>query len=296
MTGKQCFIPVFEGLLPEPHNSAILQLVFCLAHWHGLAKLRMHSDVTLAILDKETTAVGRLLRMFNANTCPQFRTKELKREAEARQRLKAKENSGGQSDSSSRIPTRKPRAFNLNTYKTHALGDYVENIKTYGTTDSYSTEPVSNIALILVDSYEACLSSICFSICFLQGELEHRSPKARYKRTSKKGFKQQLAQIERRQARIKRIKEKSTSRKQVLQSESRECQHADPTVHHHIGVGENEPLHLGAFCREHADDPAAMVRVATDSHLGGSEYLLTEFPWEVKRTLGSTYQSCDVSE
>lgn len=143
-THEQCAIPVFEGLLPEPHNSAILQLIFYLAHWHGLAKLRMHSDVTLAILDKETTVVGRLLRNFNTNTCPQFKTKELRREAEARQRLQAKKQpKGGQSLSSS-APSRKPRTFNLNTYKIHAMGDYVENIKMYGTTDSYSTEPVSD--------------------------------------------------------------------------------------------------------------------------------------------------------
>lgn len=104
----------------------------------------MHNDVTLAILDKETTIVGRLLRTFKANICPQFRTKELKREAEARQRLKTAKQ-GGQSSSSER----KLRSINLNTYKMHALGDYVEAIKTYGTTDSYSTEPVNDtLALI----------------------------------------------------------------------------------------------------------------------------------------------------
>lgn len=39
----------------------------------------------------------------------------------------------------------------MSTYKVHSLGDYVETIKTYGTTDSYSTEPVSEIALILLN-------------------------------------------------------------------------------------------------------------------------------------------------
>lgn len=104
----------------------------------------MHSDLTLAILDKETTVVGRLLRTFNANTCAQFKTKELRREAEARQRKSAKAAQGGQS-SSSTVTTRKSRSFNMNTYKVHALGDYVETIKTYGTTDSYSTEPVGGL-------------------------------------------------------------------------------------------------------------------------------------------------------
>jgi hypothetical protein len=34
--------------------------------------------------------------------------------------------------------------FNLTAYKVHALGDYVEAIRQHGTTDSYSTEPVSS--------------------------------------------------------------------------------------------------------------------------------------------------------
>lgn len=35
------------------------------------------------------------------------------------------------------------KTLNLNTYKDHALGDYVETIRHYGTVDSYSTESVS---------------------------------------------------------------------------------------------------------------------------------------------------------
>jgi hypothetical protein len=38
--------------------------------------------------------------------------------------------------------SRRSKTFNLNTYKIHALGDYVATIRQYGTTDSYSTEPV----------------------------------------------------------------------------------------------------------------------------------------------------------
>jgi hypothetical protein len=37
---------------------------------------------------------------------------------------------------------RRPKTLNLNTYKFHALGDYVNTIRKFGTTDSYSTEPV----------------------------------------------------------------------------------------------------------------------------------------------------------
>jgi hypothetical protein len=46
-------------------------------------------------------------------------------------------------DKSDDDPTAKTKEFNLNTYKFHALGDVVETIRRYGTTESYSTEPVS---------------------------------------------------------------------------------------------------------------------------------------------------------
>lgn len=40
------------------------------------------------------------------------------------------------------LPRRRNKTMNLNTYKVHALGDYVETIRKYGTSDSYSTELV----------------------------------------------------------------------------------------------------------------------------------------------------------
>jgi len=36
-----------------------------------------------------------------------------------------------------------PKAFNIQTYKLHTLGDYVSSIKVFGTTDSYITQIVS---------------------------------------------------------------------------------------------------------------------------------------------------------
>jgi hypothetical protein len=50
----------------------------------------------------------------------------------------------GRKATQAKIPVgRRKKTFNLNTYKAHALGDYVETIRRCGTTDSYSTEPVS---------------------------------------------------------------------------------------------------------------------------------------------------------
>ncbi|KAJ3542068.1 hypothetical protein NMY22_g3642 [Coprinellus aureogranulatus] len=61
----QCAIPVFEGLFENAnHGKMIRSLLFILAHWHGLAKLRTHTDHTLQILDDRTTDLGAAFRKF----------------------------------------------------------------------------------------------------------------------------------------------------------------------------------------------------------------------------------------
>ena len=55
-----------------------------MAHWHGLAKLRLHHDLILDELDRLTKTLGERLRDFNQNTCVHFDTKELRREYNAR--------------------------------------------------------------------------------------------------------------------------------------------------------------------------------------------------------------------
>lgn len=201
----QCAIPVFDGLLPEPHNSAILRLLFTCAHWHGLAKLRMHTDQTLDIFDNVTLLIGADFRAFADKTCPAFETKELAREAAARQRRGLKKaqdkgkapttlvsdsnkqsqqeaqnkdkapvplasDSNGQpqqgaqdkgkapacldsdskGQSQQKAPQSRRKKFGLRSYKYHSLGDYPATIRRFGTTDSYSTEPVgSNCSLYI---------------------------------------------------------------------------------------------------------------------------------------------------
>jgi hypothetical protein len=54
----------------------------------------------------------------------------------ASQRLDAAPKASGQY-------ARKPKSLGLKTYTYHALGDYVETIRLFGTTDSFSTQPVS---------------------------------------------------------------------------------------------------------------------------------------------------------
>jgi hypothetical protein len=151
----------------------VLDLLFVLAHWHGLAKLRLHHDLSLDVMESATVHLGELIRSFSDVTCPAFATKELRREADARARRESKKAAaehthasntdvsavdhastgspaepvtGQQKSTSHRTrgkPTgRRPKTFNPNTYKVHSYGDYVKSIRLYGTTDSYSSEPV----------------------------------------------------------------------------------------------------------------------------------------------------------
>ena len=144
--GNQCSIPVFDGLLSEPHNTVILHLLFLCAHWHGLAKLRMHSDTTLDIMDEVTTALGQAFRTFGDEICSAYNTKELPKEANARRRRQAPgQNANPAKTTRSSQSGRIKKTFNLRTYKYHALGDYSQTIRRLGTTDSYSTAIVSII-------------------------------------------------------------------------------------------------------------------------------------------------------
>jgi hypothetical protein len=126
-----------------------LTLLLTSVQWHALAKLRMHTDETLGLLDTVTVKLGRQLRRFQKYTCVAFKTRELRREAERRQRRQSRSLvSNGEATVSTHQTARRSKTFNLQTYKLHALGDYSTSIRNFGTTDSYSTEPVSGRILI----------------------------------------------------------------------------------------------------------------------------------------------------
>jgi hypothetical protein len=128
----QCSIAAFDGLLPEPHNTIVMTLLFRLAQWHALAKLRVHTESSLAHLKTVTTEVGRQLRKFRDTTCSAFGGAEPEANAA----------SHGRRSRHSKKNTDQGPAMNLFTYKYHAMGDYEATIRTFGTTDSYSTQIV----------------------------------------------------------------------------------------------------------------------------------------------------------
>ncbi|KAI0309196.1 hypothetical protein OF83DRAFT_1089234 [Amylostereum chailletii] len=174
----QCSIPCFDGLLPAPHDEAVQSLIYTMAHWHALAKMRMHTDTSLALLEDVTTALGVRLRRFAAVTSRAFNTRETKREYAARIRTQATQvkMGSGQNIIDSGSNARRPCQFNMKTIKVHFLGDYVDYIRSHGTTDSYTTQI---------------------------GEHQHRVTKAWYARTNFRSPEAQLVKINIRESRLR---------------------------------------------------------------------------------------------
>ena len=103
----------------------------------------MHTDSSLEEFRTVTKALGNCLRHFAEVTCTHYNTFETDREVTARKRADARKNPGTSSTQGSQ---RRPKQFSLATFKLHALGDYVDDIKRFGTTDSYTTRTVSHLA------------------------------------------------------------------------------------------------------------------------------------------------------
>jgi hypothetical protein len=145
LLGAQCALPVFEGLLPFRHNRIVSDLLFELATWHAFAKLRIHTDRTLELFQATTKSLTRAMRRFLQDTCEAYMTQELPKETAARGRrtaaLAAKGSTRAGKEKASMGQKRKK--LNLETYKYHALADYPETIRRYGTTDNYNTQIVS---------------------------------------------------------------------------------------------------------------------------------------------------------
>ncbi|KAI0058498.1 hypothetical protein BV25DRAFT_1810603 [Artomyces pyxidatus] len=247
-----CAIPAFDGLLPEPHNGRLLKLLFELAHLHGLAKLEMHTDTTLDVLSEVTVKFAHAAKDFQDNTCSQFQTRELERERKARRKRekkkekekkketekeemgkgkgKEREEAGAADEPGDTEPeskgSRKPKEWNTNTYKFHRLGDYVATIRRMGVMSSYSTQ---------------------------RFELEHKTSKMRYLRTSHRTIPLQLSQIETRERRIRRIRETVNRRRSIPEQPDVVD---DLQARYSTGKTQNHPIHVPSFLFARAGDPA----------------------------------------
>lgn len=208
-----------------------MPLLYICAQWHALAKLRLHNDFTLALLEYTTAQLGAKMRVFDKYTCRKTPTKELKGEADVRARREVQTGKGQGSS------TPRSKQFSIYTIKFHFLGDYPDIIRRFGTTDSYSTQIVS------CSSSSSCQT---FTLMLLQGELYHRSPKSWYSRTDRKDYETQLSQAERHQARLRQIRsEIDPQPSSVRSSHSEGGPQLGPS--YVIGTSKNCPIYLDYF-------------------------------------------------
>ncbi|KAJ3804430.1 hypothetical protein F5876DRAFT_83171 [Lentinula aff. lateritia] len=273
-----CAIPAFEGLLPDEHNPRLMKLLYRLGEWHALAKLRMHTDLTLRDLSSCTAVVGTLMREFHDKTCSQFDVFELPSEQQARSRQQAQINAQRHSAASSqpsqcKDTSRKARTLNLFTYKFHAMADYAPAIRWFGTIDSYSTQ---------------------------LGELAHRLVKRLYGLTNKHQHKDQIACRYNRSkmlanARFAKKKADLKGKTRVIPSNvAYDMAHAHQVgfgegtgsedldipldVHHFMSNRRDHPVHLTPFLLQQHSDPAKKNFVSKfEDHLLGH---LKEIPFD----------------
>ncbi|PCH41840.1 hypothetical protein WOLCODRAFT_86181, partial [Wolfiporia cocos MD-104 SS10] len=165
---KQLAARDFEDILQVcykiQHNEVVLTLLFELATWHALAKLHLHTEDTLTVFTRATESLGDSLRAFVNTTCEAYDTQELPKEHTARGRHTAAMHERGSVVSNRKKSRRgkgkgkatdtnassgtanellngpKIKKLNLSTYKLHALADYPQAIRQFGTTDNYSTQ------------------------------------------------------------------------------------------------------------------------------------------------------------
>ena len=60
-----------------------MKLLYQTAEWHALAKLHMHTETSLSLLESLTTEFGLLMQNFQNQTCSHFATVELPRKIAA---------------------------------------------------------------------------------------------------------------------------------------------------------------------------------------------------------------------
>ncbi|GJJ11230.1 hypothetical protein Clacol_005462 [Clathrus columnatus] len=220
----QCSIPAFEGLFSDPLDRLIQDILFVFCSWHGICKLRLHTEKTLHSLEILTQALGRCFRQFNSITADMI-IMELPREASARNRRQIQTASEGSRNINP--GSLKCKTLNLSTYKFHLIGDYVTTICQFGTIESYSTQA---------------------------GELQHRTIKRRYLRSARAQIAKSLTTIEAQERHMQSINNQLNPEK-IAGPVEHFC-YVPPQERYHISSNRTNPLHIAKFLRENKDDIA----------------------------------------
>ncbi|KAG8705415.1 hypothetical protein FRC08_001682 [Ceratobasidium sp. 394] len=248
----QCIIPALEGLLPPSVEKQILTLLYVLAQWHGLAKLRRHTSASVTALRHTTTRLGHELREFRRYTS-ELNVYETTKEHVARQqriRKKAKPRAALTADSEDINPGteapelgRRRKEFNLETIKLHALGDHAESVTYVGTTDSVSTQT---------------------------GELLHRHSKRRYMRTNGREYLLQMGKIQRIETRLSDIKRDLTASNQPPTAQTKQSPTAPPAIAHEdlpTLDGGRSPYQIAVSQKNHVLIPIGLAKYGPDPAL-----------------------------
>ncbi|KAL5534936.1 hypothetical protein ACEPAF_3026 [Sanghuangporus sanghuang] len=231
----QCSIPVFEELLEEKkHNKLISQILFTLATWHSLAKLRTHTDTTLRALEATTTELGREARLLKDETSI-YKTVELQREIAARGwRQIALLKRGGENPiqankGDSAKPTPKRKELNVNMPKFHSLGDYVQAIRRLGTTDNYSTQI---------------------------GESQHKRVKQMYGRMNKRNAAKDVSKLEGRAQVLELIGPRMSAHRP---RKTIKTPRISPDIHYRMPASEKESTNIGFWLHQNKRDLAVQT-------------------------------------
>ncbi|THU93025.1 hypothetical protein K435DRAFT_820353 [Dendrothele bispora CBS 962.96] len=138
----QCCPSIFCGLFPNEIGGIVQDLLFVMAAWHALAKLRLHSETSLQIFEGVTRELGFQLRRFKTDvSLAEKAAKAVVNEVKVGSTSKR----GNEKGKKKKQGTAKiQKTFNLSTYKIHALPDYPAAIRRMGTTDNFTSQIVGD--------------------------------------------------------------------------------------------------------------------------------------------------------
>ena len=215
--------------------------------------MRLHTESTIRLLDDACTVMGTHLRHFKNVVCEHYLTQETEREYNTRIRAQARNASGSSSISSGW----KKRMFNNAVIKSHFLGYYAAYIRLFGSAEAFSSVHVriSGVAVQFTCSF-----------CALQGEHTHIIAKRRYGRTNTRQAEGQMAKIDVRETRLRRMGEELAACEiDVPGRKTKTSNHRSsiigPEVHHWIAQESDRriALYLSELDIEHSTDPAFEV-------------------------------------
>ncbi|KAI0330872.1 hypothetical protein GY45DRAFT_1434397 [Cubamyces sp. BRFM 1775] len=236
-------LPAFEGLLPLRDDHTVQNMLFELVNWHALARLRMHTSVTLDI--------------WRAATRHMYAS-----EAEAKARRALKSRSSVKPTQRSREP--KVVKYNVwNTYKYHCLGDHPDYVERSGTTDNYDTR-VGELehrhakrvyTRTNKHQFERQIAKHQRRQAILRriradtygGQLPHK----KLRRRTQEGTREVAPDRKR-----TRVHPTTAPRSQAKNNDAESTPPANPASRYSMGHSQHRPINIYDWVAEHSDDPA----------------------------------------